>query len=353
MNTLIIGNGFDKAHGLPTNYLDFLDFIKAYRETKIISWEGDNSPRFVALTDKRVGLLGSSGASLWDEFGKCISNNIWVSYFESRRNQIGSTWMDFESEIQHAIKIIAGSHRDNQEELSDPVGIFEIDKYCGIKNIIMYSQLFECLYNELKTFNRALEIYMDCVVSKYDVTELIPQIKEIKFDRLLSFNYTSTYTEHYDAGVQYIDYIHGQADSRHLTEECNLVLGFDDHYFDDSKTIAEIIPFEKYYQRIVNGTGYKYLNWKLNPIKVIQDTAFISGEDEEKIYFYGHSLSPMDGDVIKYFIQRKRTHTYIFYLDEKDRANKIRNLAVILNPTELIKLTTGPDKTIDFIKIQQ
>ena len=32
MNILLIGNGFDLAHGLPTKYMDFLDFTKDYME---------------------------------------------------------------------------------------------------------------------------------------------------------------------------------------------------------------------------------------------------------------------------------------------------------------------------------
>lgn len=31
MNILVIGNGFDLAHGLPTKYGDFLDFILILR----------------------------------------------------------------------------------------------------------------------------------------------------------------------------------------------------------------------------------------------------------------------------------------------------------------------------------
>lgn len=32
MNVLVIGNGFDLAHGLPTRYMDFLEFIEKYEE---------------------------------------------------------------------------------------------------------------------------------------------------------------------------------------------------------------------------------------------------------------------------------------------------------------------------------
>lgn len=43
MNILMIGNGFDLAHGLPTRYKDFLEFGKKlsaiYSETNILSPE--------------------------------------------------------------------------------------------------------------------------------------------------------------------------------------------------------------------------------------------------------------------------------------------------------------------------
>lgn len=34
MNILVIGNGFDLAHGLPTRYIDFLEFIEEYNKYK-------------------------------------------------------------------------------------------------------------------------------------------------------------------------------------------------------------------------------------------------------------------------------------------------------------------------------
>ena len=36
MSILIIGNGFDLAHHLPTQYSDFLDFVKACTEISMI-----------------------------------------------------------------------------------------------------------------------------------------------------------------------------------------------------------------------------------------------------------------------------------------------------------------------------
>ena len=43
MNILLIGNGFDLAHGLPTQYKNFLDFcIKAKVIFTIIDGRGSN-----------------------------------------------------------------------------------------------------------------------------------------------------------------------------------------------------------------------------------------------------------------------------------------------------------------------
>lgn len=33
MNILVIGNGFDLAHGLPTKYTDFLKFVESYKSS--------------------------------------------------------------------------------------------------------------------------------------------------------------------------------------------------------------------------------------------------------------------------------------------------------------------------------
>ena len=60
---------------------------------------------------------------------------------------------------------------------------------------------------------------------------------------------------------------------------------------------------------------------------------------------------PVDGDVIKAFVSAKNASTEIYYLDEEDRADKVKNLAIILGPNELIKLAGGTKPRITFVKI--
>ena len=63
---------------------------------------------------------------------------------------------------------------------------------------------------------------------------------------------------------------------------------------------------------------------------------------------YQNTKVILDGDVLKKFIECNNTKVYIYYLDEVDRANKIRNLAVILGRDKLIELTSGENPIIVF-----
>ena len=74
MDILIIGNGFDLAHGLKTSYKDFLEYCKE-KET-------DNSNSF-------------------------YNTNIWLKHFITRQNKLGNTWIDLETEIYRVISQVS------------------------------------------------------------------------------------------------------------------------------------------------------------------------------------------------------------------------------------------------------
>jgi hypothetical protein len=78
MKILIIGNGFDLAHGLPTKYVDFLGFCKN-RKNRIDSNDCDKSA----------------------ENSDFLENNIWLNFFLTITPDLNNnmTWIDFEKEI--------------------------------------------------------------------------------------------------------------------------------------------------------------------------------------------------------------------------------------------------------------
>lgn len=64
MNILVIGNGFDLAHGLQTTYKDFLNFCNKGTELDEII-NGEN------------------------EYSKRRKTNLWLKHFITKQNELG------------------------------------------------------------------------------------------------------------------------------------------------------------------------------------------------------------------------------------------------------------------------
>ena len=109
MNILIIGNGFDLAHGLPTKYEHFLKYVDAFKRFKDICKQGSVKADWETANeeDKRFILhfanLYEQKLKIFEEIETLISNNVWIDYFwkiyKSRGIAGKDGWIDFESEI--------------------------------------------------------------------------------------------------------------------------------------------------------------------------------------------------------------------------------------------------------------
>ncbi len=121
MNILVIGNGFDLAHGLPTKYEDFLEFVKVVKQViKIhdkesldsIEWGNINS-QISKLIKKNMGNVRNNLLTqepLWNEL---LNDNSWIEYFLQCDMYQKENWIDFESEIGRVIKSIDDDMRSN------------------------------------------------------------------------------------------------------------------------------------------------------------------------------------------------------------------------------------------------
>ena len=343
MKILIIGNGFDLASGLPTRYSDFLNICKLAKKTQV---SGVNeTPYIIGTEDQNFKTFCEKvGAQKYYEFANITRSCFWIDHFNERSKKIGDKWLDFEEEIKHVIKSLITDMESSDDGIVNKITNISLHKYCKnrdlLKDNFTFKELFSYVQEEQVRLTRALEIYMDSYVNNLEVKK-IQEISSRKYDRLLSFNYTSTYTENYDASSIQTCYIHGKADAD--KKNTKMVLGYDDEQLDNLKQNPEGIIFEKYYQRIVKNTDSNYFYW-LNEINRVE---------KDEVTIYGHSLAPADGDVLKSFICSHNTKIIIYYLDEVDRADKIRNLAIIIGRDNLIQLTTGVHKTIDFAQIKR
>lgn len=124
MEILLIGNGFDLEHCLPTSYIHFLGFCERARriytfsdgaspneytrqnlddwkmndcikEKLSVAFENRNCTRNIH-EDKTYSLEVTTFKEL-DELYTYINNNAWLEYFLACPSYIGDGWIDFET----------------------------------------------------------------------------------------------------------------------------------------------------------------------------------------------------------------------------------------------------------------
>ena len=348
MDILILGNGFDLAHGLKTSYKDFLEYCK---QTNL-------------QEDFRI--------------------NLWLKHFITRQNELGDTWIDLENEIYRVIcnlkelpAIRNGGVKSQlcPQLLSLPENVFnfnfsQIEKYLRkpinnydtnekeytadipfAKEFCVYIKtskgFVNFLYEQLREFTHIFEKYLIENVlsslnshSKYmlSVKDSDGQHKD-KDLYILSFNYTNTCEKLYN-GVwnSYCKfnikpyYVHGKICN---SDGCNLVLGT--HSFDNKNSSSYTTPipvnfnvFRKHNQRHRYGTirDYQELLVQLTFPKRIIKPVF---------HVIGHSLDKTDHNILKHiFLINKNAKINLYYHNKESQENLINNITEIIGEEEVM-----------------
>lgn len=376
MNILLIGNGFDLAHELPTRYTDFLTFVKIVKDVNGMRESGKlgtyNSMNMHILNHYRLyGYIKMKISEYLkdklendpkeiEELRNLIADNSWLEYFWRCPVYQKENWIDFEGEIGRIIRSIdvdmAGGDFDGQiRELTNEYlnerylhgGMKKNDfgEWPGI-NEITYRELRDVLLKDLNRLIRILEIYLYSFVEKLPCNGILPDVQDVCFDKVLSFNYTDTYRKKYDKQerAEY-DFIHGKADAAHSIVTNNMVLGIDEYLSEERKNKdVEFIAFKKFYQRIYKETGCRYKNW----IEEIEADISADHVKQHNLYVFGHSLDVTDKDILRDLILHDHINTTIFYFNKDDFGAKIANLVKLIGQEELIRRTGGGKKTIWF-----
>lgn len=364
MNILVLGNGFDLAHGLPTKYLDFLEFVKAFQNFKAGNDCGKYHDYFQSLQKK--------DNDIYVEIDNLSTDNCWLTYFIRKNRAMSSEgkngWIDFESEISTFIQALDAARKTLFEQFKKGNNQAQMEHWQFMAIMPLFNKEGGTISNnnsfhpstitlrkekalsDLNKLTRCLEVYL-CDYLSYGECRQLRDIVDLKIDKVLSFNYTDTYKRIYDKTVglkvEY-DYIHGKADIKHDIESCNLVLGIDEYLSDSSKNSDnEFIQFKKFYQRIYKMTGCRYIDWLENARETRQMMPKHK-PPEHNLFFYGHSLDITDADILRRLILEEGFKTTIFYYSKKTLGNQIANLVKVIGEEELIKRTDGNKRTIIF-----
>ena len=125
MNILIIGNGFDIAHQLPTRYKDFLNLCLIATKVRV-TWINEHaSVSFISIDEYKEKdaeyfkiikeVVSFLRCDLWEEFEKIVESNFWTYYFLERKEVIGEKWINLEDEIKSLLESIYDDKRKSND----------------------------------------------------------------------------------------------------------------------------------------------------------------------------------------------------------------------------------------------
>ena len=345
MNILIIGNGFDIAHSLPTSYGDFLKMFKLVNKAFTFSSAlekvkagDDYKGEFKEFINKYEDVMKQINISKIKEMEYLLENNSWASYYAGCEAEIKG-WIDFEKEMLPVFELFKqifdkGKDASITESGGIPSAQIRIDnemmckraelmpkyfkvriqeKIVGVSNGysgstygVFKEKILSDLKKELDDFIEAFRIYLNEVVDRIEITEN-SVIKSIKADVVISFNYTNTERKYLPLANIY--HIHGNIDKKD-----SLVLGVNKVEADPNN---EFIYFVKYFQRIRRRLDRGYTR--------LFDMWEIDSDPNYNVVIYGHSLDKTDEDVIRSFLE-KANNVIIYYYNDEDYEHKVINL---------------------------
>jgi hypothetical protein len=317
MNRLvIIGNGFDLAHGLPTSYKDFIDDYFVEKFNTFLS-EGVYEDKLITIKlIERITIPKTEIKSISEvySFIRRYSSYVRLTYnsqfFKKLKDRLDKiNWVDIESEYFETLL-----------NCKDRKGYFD---YSKVKNL---NDEFNCLRESLEKHLLNIDIgsslkiksdYQhhfcssilkeDVVFKKMDLDE-VP--KELLF---LNFNYTDTLNQYYEKCSRRmstnVNFIHGEL----RDSENPLIFGFGDE-FDKNYKNFEDERNNTLFSHIKSFGYFKTPNYH-NLIRFLD-------LDEFQVFIFGHSCGLSDRTMLKEIFENEKCISIkIFYYERPDGSN--------------------------------
>lgn len=369
---LILGNGFDIAMDRKTKYTDFIDF-----EKQLFSNPDEELLEFLKVKNIRI---------------EKYKDNLYLKFINENKDTLGDNWSNLETMIsQLADAIMYFKEKSDLLFQIAPANQFWVleDKLVSENNYsskVFVARSFIAFYKEedwsslerevaLEKFNNEfirqldllielLEIYLSyldfldfgvrSIKSKPTALDAIP---DLSYTYVLNFNYTNTSRYLFKTYEKLTHFIHGRIDLDRTFSGINtMVFGIEDK---ESDVNSDLIPYQKYYQRVVKETGNKFEEVFIIPIYIGKNTPFVGWTDStevlpsKNIVVFGHSVDPLDKEIFQkcFELAEKGEYLYRFiftYFDEPAKRSIIKNLVIILGKEKLIELTGK--RNIVFVK---
>jgi len=364
MNRLvIIGNGFDLAHGLPTSYKHFIDdywsSIKTDRHNdEFISFQNfrnqfefedisdlESLANFIIQYDDKIKF---SDGEIYTEYGNNRLGeyprehilNYKNNFFRLINQKSIQNWVDIENEYYKELKKIVKSECLNigktKESWSNEqrVQVINLNKeFEHVKNLLeryLKEKVEEQYDFKLYTNNPIKDILLPELITRFDEKQYLNEfqysdqlyVKEFlqnaktNYDLttfFLNFNYTKLVQQYFDwlAYSKQINYIHGK-----LNDSINTVnFGFGDEMDDDYKMIENIDDNE--YLRNIKSFQYLHTPNYKHLLDLIDSDKF-------QVYIMGHSCGLSDRTLLNTIFEHENCCSIkVFYHEIKDESGKV------------------------------
>jgi hypothetical protein len=343
MNRIIlIGNGFDLAHGLKTSYKDFIDDYWERKCKKLLELFGKNIPSEFGTIDiitkyededilvnfpRQTSVLkdpleqGITGFNRFHSLISKLKNNINTSKLKYKNIFLRKitekslvNWVDIEYEYYLAMIECLGRISECKWE----GGIEQLNKeFSRIQKALEEYLKTQCVSKNLYSEEISNRIYYPIPRTQY----LLNPNEDWERILILNFNYTNTtklyiYDEPYETNDTELIYIHGELNN----PENPIIFGYGDEIDEQSKTIEN--KNEKEY--FANNKSINYL--QTNNYQEL--LAFINA-DKYEIFIMGHSCGNSDRTLLNTLFEHDNCKKIKpFYYKREDSSDDYNDIVI-------------------------
>ena len=357
---LILGNGFDIAMGRKTKYTDFIEF-----EKQLFSNPDEKLLEFLKVTNLCI---------------EKYRDNLYLKFINENKGTLGDNWSNLETMISQLADAIMYFKENNdllfkvattgriwllEEELLQEknyrsklyiadmfFSLFHEKGWGSLEREVALEKLNNEFINQLDLLIELLEIYLSYLdYIDFDVQKIearptaLDAISDLSNSSVLNFNYTNTSGYLFGTSEEKTHFIHGRIDLDRTFNRINtMVFGIEDK---ENDVNSDLIPYQKYYQRVVKETGTKFEDF-FKPVYEYSSVG-IAKSFPKNIIIFGHSVDPLDKEIfqkcfklVEIVSEQNRMFKYRFiftYFNELAKRSIIKNLAIILGKEKLIELT--------------
>ena len=360
---LILGNGFDIAMGRKTKYTDFIEFekhlysnpdneLQEFLKSKGIDIDKYRDNLYLKFINENRDILGKN----WSNLEIMISNLAdAIMYFKENSDLLYvAHYNEYNQKYRNTEKVIEQLQINNNYgaklfilksflKLSGKMGWRHIEREYALEqfNNVFIEQL-DLLIELLELYLSYID-YLDFEVRKIGVSSTaLDAIPDLSNSHVLNFNYTNTAGHLFDTSEERTHFIHGRIDlDRTISRINTMVFGIEDK---ENNVNSDLIPYQKYYQRVLKETGNQYEDFFKRQINFENDNYMTPYSVSKNIVIFGHSVDPLDKEIFQkcFSLAENGEYPYRFiftYVDEPAKRSIIKNLAIILGKEKLIELT--------------